>query len=204
MIYFNNKQALFLWGGAVFYILYSYALYCFAVHFNFLFLVYCIILGLSVYALIYYSMLMSTLGAAGWFDDKTPVKLIAGFLIIIAVLFYMIWLSEIIPALLNNTTPKSITESGLLTNPVHVLDISIVLPAICIIAIAIRQRKAIGFIFIPVVLVFCILMTLAICGMIVYMYVKGFESNPGIAIIFVVVSFLSIGFLILFLRHLKI
>jgi hypothetical protein len=203
MIIKGNKKALFIWSGTAIYIVYSYILYCFAVHFNFLFLVYCAILGLSVYALIYYSIIMSGAAVADWFDEHTPIKTISVYLIVIAVLFYFIWLGEIIPALFNNETPKSITESGLLTNPVHVLDIALVLPALIVIAVALRKRKAIGYIFAPAVLIFCMLMALAIGGMIVFMKIKGFETDLTIAGIFAIVTIFSLILIVFLLEKMK-
>jgi len=50
----KNKSALLIWGGALFYLTYSYTIYSFGLHFNHLFLIYCIILGLSFYAFTYF------------------------------------------------------------------------------------------------------------------------------------------------------
>src|SRR5690349_865282 len=43
-----------IWAGVISYIIYTFTIYCFAVHFNKLFLVYCLILGISFYSLIYF------------------------------------------------------------------------------------------------------------------------------------------------------
>jgi hypothetical protein len=202
-IFRSNNKALFIWSGTVIYIIYSYVLYCFAVHFNFLFLVYCAILGLSVYALLYYTHILSRFNIVDCFDEKTPIKSISIYLQVVAVLFYIIWLGEIIPALFQNETPKSITESGLLTNPVHVMDIAIVLPALFIVAVALRRGKAAGFVFAPAFLVFCLLMALAIGGMIVLMKIKGFETDVSIAVVFAILTVISLIFVVWLLRHLK-
>jgi hypothetical protein len=45
-------------------------------------------------------------------------------------LFALIWLSEIVPALFRGAPPPSVVEAGLLTNPVHVLDLSLLLPGL--------------------------------------------------------------------------
>src|SRR4051812_39204236 len=45
----GNKSAISIWGGSVIYLTYTFALYCFDVHFNELFVLYCICLGLSFY-----------------------------------------------------------------------------------------------------------------------------------------------------------
>lgn len=54
----GKRVALLLYGGILFYIMYSFIIYCFGVHFNQLFLLYCMTLGLSLYAFI---LLMNSL-----------------------------------------------------------------------------------------------------------------------------------------------
>ena len=51
-------------------------------------------------------------------------------LIVIALLFGALWLSEDVPALLGGTTPQSLVDQGVITNPVHVLDLAFFLPAV--------------------------------------------------------------------------
>ena len=70
------------WGGVIFYCAYSYVIYTFSMHFGPLFLVYCAILGLSVYSLVYYFSICSG-RAREWYDEKTPTKAASGFLIFI-------------------------------------------------------------------------------------------------------------------------
>ena len=122
---------------------------------------------------------------------------------VIAVLFYFIWLSEIIPAILKNATPKSIIESGLLINPVHVLDIAICLPALIITGIALMKKKNMGFLLAPTMMIFCIFMAIAIAAMVLVIKAKGLEANLGLTIVFGLITLISSIFLFLFLRKLK-
>lgn len=48
----KSMRALVCWMGALLYFIYAYLIYAFFVHFNYLFLVYVAVLGLSVYTLI--------------------------------------------------------------------------------------------------------------------------------------------------------
>ena len=56
-------------------------------------------------------------------------RAVSVFLLVIAILFYLQWLSEDIPALVTGRMPPSVMENGLLTNPVHVLDMGLLLNA---------------------------------------------------------------------------
>ena len=53
LLFRGNKNALLVWGGAIIYLLYTFVIYCFSVHFNRLFLLYCFTLGLSFYSFLY-------------------------------------------------------------------------------------------------------------------------------------------------------
>ena len=199
----KSKLGLLIWSGALFYLAYSYTIYCFGLHFNHLFIAYCIILGLSFYSLIYFVFSSIHENVSEWFEKKVPCISTGIFLIIIAILFYFIWLSEIIPAILNNTTPKSITESGLLVNPVHVLDIAICLPALILEGIALIKRKSIGFLLAPTMMIFCIFMAVAIAAMVFVMRSKGQEANYVLTAVFGIITLVSGLFLIQYLRKLR-
>src|SRR5688500_3522673 len=49
----GSKRALMVWAGVLVYLVYSYTLYAFFIHFNALFLVYTAALGVSFYLLIF-------------------------------------------------------------------------------------------------------------------------------------------------------
>ncbi len=78
----GSRVATLIYGGILFYIMYSFIIYCFGVHFNRFFLLYCATLGLSLYAFI---VLMTDLGkqdVAGWFRGA-PVKLVSGYIFLL-------------------------------------------------------------------------------------------------------------------------
>jgi len=199
----KSKLGLLIWSGAVFYLAYSYTIYSFGLHFNNLFIAYCLILGLSFYSLVYFLISSLSENVSQWFASDVSTKPTGIFLVVIAVLFYFIWLSEIIPAILINATPKSIIESGLLINPVHVLDIAICLPALIVTGIALIKKKNIGFLLAPTMLLFCIFMAVAIAAMLITMKAKGLDTNLVLTAIFGFITLLSSFFLVRHLWKLK-
>ena len=199
----KSKLGFLIWSGAIFYLAYSYTIYSFGLHFNNLFIAYCLILGLSFYSLIYFVIISLNENVSEWFTKGFSTKSTGIFLIVIATLFYFIWLSEIIPAILINATPKSIIESGLLINPVHVLDIAICLPALIITGITLIKKKNIGFLLAPTMMIFCIFMSIAIEAMVFVMKTKGFDANISLAIVFGLITLISSIFLSQYLRKLK-
>ncbi len=61
------------------------------------------------------------------------------------------------PALLSGSVPASVTEAVIPTNPVHVLDLGIYLPAIIVTSVSLWRRKALGYAFAVPLLVFIML-----------------------------------------------
>ncbi|HEY8780394.1 MAG TPA: hypothetical protein VIM16_02165 [Mucilaginibacter sp.] len=201
--YQNKKIAFFTFGGAVLFLVYSYAIYCFALHFNYLFLVYCLTFGLSVYSFVWFTAAHSANVVKTWFDSHVPVKLLAFILIFIAVLFYFLWLSEIIPAIMQHKTPKSLIGTGMLTNPVQVLDISLLLPGMIITSIFLLKRKPVGYLLTPVALVFCVLMSANIAGLAIFMKLKGMSDSLMIAEIMGIFVVFGLILLYVLFGHLK-
>jgi hypothetical protein len=52
----------------------------------------------------------------------------------------------------SNTPPKALRDTGRITNPVHVLDLSLFLPALAIAGVLLWRRRALGYCLAPVLL----------------------------------------------------
>ncbi len=203
LVYKKNTIAALLWTGAMAYLVYSYAISCFATHFSGLFLVYCLIFGLSFYALLYFLYAFIDSPIATWFEAKVPVKAAGAFLLIIAIIFYVIWLSAVVPAVVTNSTPQDITAAGLLTNPVYVLDLSIFLPGIILTALLALRKKELGLLLVPVLIFFIVLMTAAIVGISTSMDFFGVASGLAIAMVMGVLSIASAIILMIYVKSVQ-
>ena len=199
----NSRIATLIFGGLVFYVFYSFIIYSLGVHFNRMFLIYCFTLGTSLYVFIIYFYRLSRMDIKEWFNEKTPNLGLAIFFIIVAALFYMLWLRDVIPAIIENRVPESVSDYDLLVNPVHVIDISFALPGLIIAAILLYRRNNLGYILAPIGLVFMIILTIALAAMIIMTKIKGISEDASIAAIFIILSIVSIGFLWVFLRKIK-
>jgi hypothetical protein len=122
-------------------------------------------------------------------------------MILISALFYILWFKDIIPALLKNTIPKNVSDYNLLVNPVHVLDLSIALPALVLIAVLLMKKRRLGYILAPVLLVFIIILTVALAGMVMMTKARGITEDISITIIFIVLAVISIVLLYFFLQN---
>ena len=115
----------------------------------------------------------------------------------------MLWLRDVLPAILNNTIPETISDYDLLVNPVHVIDISFALPGLIITAVLLLKKHNVGYILAPVALVFIIILTIALAAMVIMTRIKGISEDVSIAVIFIILSVISIAFLWAFLRKIK-
>ncbi len=203
LFYKGNKRAMLIWAGLDLYVIYSYVIYCFAQPFNFLFLVYCAVLGFSFYAFVYLMTNSINTPIKQWYKSEKRIKLVIIFNVIIAGLFYFVWLSEVIPALISNEIPQSIIENGVITNPVHVLDMAIFLPALVITAVFLYKGNDYGFLFAPILLIFLSSMALAIIGMVITMWFTGVAVDLGMASIFIVIAAISILLAVFLLKDIE-
>ncbi|XOV92243.1 MAG: hypothetical protein ACFHWX_18790 [Bacteroidota bacterium] len=136
-------------------------------------------------------------------NTKAPAKTIGFYFFFIAVLFYLLWLKAVIPALLTHSVPTDIVDNYLIINPIHVLDMAIMLPGVFITGILLIKRHPIGILLTPFILVFTILLAMALVSMAIMLYIKGVNEDLSVAFIFVVLSMISAVLLVLFLTSLE-
>jgi hypothetical protein len=152
-----------LWAGALLFLIYAFVIYAFGAPFNELFLLYVAILGLVVYTFIGGVLRLDFEKIKEVAPMSRRTRLVLGSaLAILGILFYFIWLSEDVPALLNGTVPASITQAGEVVNPVHVLDMALYLPALIITGISLWRDRSLGYTLGLPLLVFSILTFVAI------------------------------------------
>jgi hypothetical protein len=199
----GSVKAFLVWVGVLLTLLYAYVIYAFALHFNSLFLVYVAIVGLSFYTLVGTMIGLHLSSLQPYVAANSKARTVSIFLLLLALLFYLLWLSEDIPALLAGKIPPSVTESGLLTNPVHVLDLGLLLPAMVITSISLWRRKFLGFLFAVPLLVFSILTGVGILATFLIMNSRGMPTSLGVELFFVVIIVVSLVLSVLYLREVK-
>jgi hypothetical protein len=173
-----------LLAGAYGYVVYELFIYAFAIHFNAMFLLYCATLGMAAFALI---ALLGELRAEVREVDARGAHIGGAFLVGLGAVFALMWLAEDVPAVLANTPPASLVETGLLTNPVHAIDLSFVLPAHIVVGVLLWRRRDTGLLYAPVVLAFGIVMAASIGGMMLQIALAGGDAPvPVIAAMFTI------------------
>jgi len=125
----GSLRAYLLWLGVLTFTVYNYVIYTFSVPFGSLFLLWVAVFGMCIYSLIGGVTVIDHKAVESSFTSRRAILVIAWVLIITAVLFGLLWLSEDVPALLSNTRPQSLIDMALPTHPVHILDLGFFIPA---------------------------------------------------------------------------
>ncbi|MCK9442634.1 MAG: hypothetical protein M0Q13_14590 [Methanothrix sp.] len=199
----NSLRAYLVWLGAYIYLIYAFAIYAFSVHFNSLFLIYIIILGVSFYTLVGGLTAVDATSLSTYFLTNTKSKIVSALLMIIGILFGLLWLSEIVPSILSNKIPPSLVETGLWVNPVHVLDLAMILPGMIITSVLLWRRNMLGFLLAVPLMVFSVTMGAGIISMFIISAIKGMPSSLPAGMIIGLIMLLSMYFSYLFLREVK-
>jgi hypothetical protein len=186
-----------LLAGAYAYTAYELVIYAFAIHFNAWFLVYCATLGIAGFALV---ALVIDLAQDFEHVDTRGAHLAGGFLVAIGVVFGLMWLAEDVPAVLHNTPPSSLTETGLLTNPVHVIDLAFAIPLHILAGVWIWQKRRAGELLAPIVLAFGVLMSASIGTMMIVMHAIGEPAAAPVTVAMFVLAASAAGVLARLLR----
>jgi len=200
----HSLRGYLVWLGSYLYLIYAFAIYAFAVHFQFLFPAYVLILGLSFYTLVGSLMTADRDLIAPALQGNPRANAVSVFLLIIGFLFSLLWLSEIIPNIGAGTVSPGLVETGLLTNPVHVLDLAFLLPGMIITSFLLRRGDIRGSLMAVPLLVFAATMGLGILAIFGISALRGLPVLVPASVMVGTIVMLSTALTYLFLKELKV
>ena len=167
-----------------------------------MFPVYIAILGLTFYALL--------AGISRIDKSKLPQSFVgvktapvAAYLFLFAFLFSALWITDIAQSILSGIAPVSVMESDLPVNPVHVLDLSFLLPGMMLTAVFLWKRKPLGFLFASAMLAFSVLMGSAIISMQYFLDNKGVSDTSPVGAIMGIMVLVSLYLLYYLLKDME-
>jgi hypothetical protein len=149
----GSVHGLIVGMGATAYVAYDGVLLSFGAIFNRLFLLDVALLGLAAWTLAVHvpeanrAELSSMLSRRG-------AQWIAAYLAATVTLFGLLWLRDIVPALVSGDTPGSLAGLAMITNPVQVLDFTFTIPAGLLAAARLWQGRRASLFLAGVLLVF--------------------------------------------------
>jgi hypothetical protein len=158
----GSTRGVVVWLGAVAFLLYQSVLLLFATPFNSLFLLYCVMWSLSFWAAVATLRAIDMDEFAARFDKALPVRGIAIFLWVVAVLNALAWLGRVIPALFSSARPEFLEGTGLTTNPIYVQDLSFWIPLVAVSAWWLWHRRPWGYVLSGALLIFFVIENITI------------------------------------------
>lgn len=194
----GSQRALLIWMGTLWYMVYNYIFYLYSTAFNYFFLLYVALFTLSTYALIFALIKVDARRISQQFSNRTPVKLISGYMIFFALLLGILWVSMSVSFIITGEVPQDIVKTGHPTGVVYATDLSLLVPGLILSAILLWKRHPWGYVLSPIVMIKSISYSLVLIVMTIISYIRLGEIDPYILLwIFLsVCCCIAFGFLI--------
>ena len=199
----GSLRAYLLWLGVLTFTIYNYVIYTFSIPFGPLFPLWVAVLGLCIYALIGGITAVNHRAVESRFASQRAVTVVAWFLIVTAVLFGLLWLSEDVPSLMSGNTPQSVIDMGLPTNPVHILDLAFFLPAVILTGALLLKRHPLAYTLAPSFIVFLLLTGVPILLTPIVQVVRGQSASWSVVVPIGTLTLVLLGLLLWLLSTLR-
>lgn len=192
-----------LWLGSLGYLAYTYLVYAVITEFNWFFLGYVALFGLSTYTFTAGLLRTDADAVKARLSPQLPTRLVSVFFAAMGVLVGLLWLAEAVPATITNTKPASVGTVGLPANVVHVLDLGLVIPAVLLTALWLRQGKPWGFVLTGVLFVKVVSISLAVLAMIARMAAAGEPVAMAEVAVFGLLTVVGVAVTVVYFRSLS-
>jgi hypothetical protein len=170
------------------YVLYTYVGAAFEYAFNQLFLLYVVLFATSTFALASALRTLDVAQLASTFNERAPRRSVAGFLFGLAAMLGLLWLGQLVPALLTQRVPESIARSNGGLRFVFALDLGIIAPLSALGARWLLQRKPWGYVLAAIVTIKAATMGLALLSMTAFSVAAGQPTQLGLAVVWIVLA----------------
>jgi len=199
----GSLRAQIVWLGALGYILYNALFFAFAIAFNPLFLIYIAVLSLALWSLVALLKALDVASLRAHFTEHLPIRTIALYLMITTALFALTWLRDIVPALVNGTTPISLDGTKMLTNPIQVVDFAAAFPLTILAAVWLWQRKAWGYALAGLFLVYGVIEAISVATDQFFGHLSDPTQSAMMTPVFAVIAVIAAVPLVLYFRCLR-
>ena len=178
----NSLRGRFLLAGTLGYFWVTFLFYTAIGMYNIMFLGYVSLLCFSTFGLIMMLLSFDLSGLDRQFTSKTPTKFVGGFLMVSSISIALLWLSVIVPPLLDGTIyPKSLQHYTTLI--VQGFDLGMLLPLAFVSALLLIRRRPLGYLAGTVYIVFLSLLMTALTAKIIAMALIGVNVIPVVFIV---------------------
>lgn len=182
----------FLLAGVLNYFFITYLFYMNMAMYNQFFLIYVVLTGLSFFAFAITLLSIGIKDLSDKFSNKTPFKFVGLFLIINSILIALLWLSVVVPPLMDKTIyPDAVDHFTTLV--VQGFDLSLLLPISFVGGWLLIRKNNYGYLISTVTIVFLSILMTALVAKIIAMVNAGVNVIPAVFIIPVIAVISIIG-----------
>ena len=199
----GSLRAQFTWLGTLAYLAYAYMFFAFGVAFNPLFPVYVAVLSLAFWSAAILLSQMRAERVRSHVLSGMPERAIGIYLLALAMLFLVVWMREIVTAILSGTTPPGVREANLPVNPTHVLDLAFLLPLCAFSGIGIWQHRGIGYLVAGMLLPATTLVAAFSAAAIGFGSMGDLNAALVPVLLFVVIALIGLVLTITYLAHIR-
>lgn len=184
-------------AGCLNYFFLTYLFYLEMAMYNYMFLAYSALVGTSFFALALVLLSFEIEKLPSYFTKSGPLRFGGGFLIFNSIIIALLWLSVVVPPLLDGTIiPDEVEHYTTLT--VQGLDLGLFLPISFVSGLLILRKNPFGFLMTPVTLVFLSLLMTALLAKLIAMALSGVNVIPAVFIIpAILITSITCSFLVI-------
>ena len=199
----GSLRAQFTWVGTLAYLAYAYTFFAFGVAFNSLFPVYVAILSLAFWSDVILLSQMRAERVRSHVLSCMPERTLGIYLFALAVLFLVVWMREIVTAILSGTTPPGVPEANLPVNPTHLLDLAFLLPLCAFSGISMWRHRAIGYLLAGMLLPATTLVATFSAAVIGFGSMGDLNEVLVAVLLFVLIALIGLLLIIIYLAHIR-
>lgn len=197
----RSIRAHFLLAGTLGYFLVTYLFYLSMGMYNIMFLSYATLLGLTFFGFFLTIKQLSSLNITEIFSAKTPCKFVGWFLIINSIAIAFLWLSIIVPPLIDGTIyPPELNHYTTLI--VQGFDLGLLLPSCFVVGLLLIRKQFYGYLYATIYIVFLSILMIALSAKIIAMATYGANVVPVIFII-PLINIITIVCAVLMIKNIK-
>jgi hypothetical protein len=185
----GSLKGRFLLSGVLGYFFVTYLFYLAMGMYNYLFLAYSFLMGTTFFAFALTLLSFDLEATPSVFSEKTPTKFVGIFLIFNAFAIASLWLSVVVPPLLDGSIiPKDVEHYTTLI--VQGMDLGLLLPLSFVSGWLLIKRTPFGYLMGTTYLIFLSLLMTALCAKIIAMGLLGSNIFP---VIFIIPTFMLVA-----------
>ena len=185
--------------GTLGYFLYTFMSYTFLWMYNKFFIIYVLLMSLSLFGFILAMMSFDIDNIALNFKKQLPVKLIGGFQLFLAFAIGMLWLGKIAPSIFKGAVPIGLDHYATLV--IQGMDLGIVVPTAILSGVLLIKRKPFGYLLSSVLIIKGITMLTCISAMIINLALNNVKMSIVEIVIFPMFNLLAIICLIILMKN---